>query len=83
MTFADWRSRANETCGVQHALGPKQRGAAELQGDNGLIGDLASAVAGERKGFDETAICRHFFLQVFRAHDIRSWFPLERLWRGV
>ena len=75
-------SRANESCGVQHALGPKQRGAAELQGDNGLIGDLASAIASERKGFDETAIRCHFFLQVFRAHHIRSWFPLERLWRG-
>ena len=41
MTFEAWRSRADEAGGVQHALGPKQRGAAELQGDNGLIGDLA------------------------------------------
>ena len=36
-TFEAWRSSADEASGVQHALGAKQRAAAEFQGDDVLV----------------------------------------------
>jgi hypothetical protein len=95
------RGAADQTRGVEHTLRAEQRAAAKLEGHNiKRLGDRrASAVdrifpRGASPAETHAAIRCFFILNIFEAHDLRSWFfskcdsgvdgadPLERLWRG-
>ena len=82
MTFEDCSGGTDEIRGVQHALGPEQRTAAEFQGNDGSAGALpldrywrpSSGILqrSNREMFNCAAFSGHFFLHVFGTHDIRS-----------
>jgi hypothetical protein len=67
---------------VQHSLGPKQRTAAEFQGNDGSAGAFRWIATGgrqvaffnrsNREMFNGAVFSGHFFLHVFGTHDIRS-----------
>jgi hypothetical protein len=76
------RSRADKVRGMHHALGSEQRAAAKLEGDDTLVSACLPNARGDSKSPSKGSFRFHIFLHVFGTHDIRSWFPLERLWRG-
>jgi hypothetical protein len=83
-----FRSRADERGSVEHSLGTENRCTTKLKRNHRLLGGCGHRARTQRvKAGWQAASCKKrggdFFLHVFGTHDLGSWFPQERLWRGL